>query len=218
MWIMAPLGSWSNSPRTNKSGPTSWPILYYFTGPNALAVDPFGGSGTTLDVCRHLGRRCLIYDLRPIRADIAKHDISLGFPKEAQGCDLIVLDPPYWRQKRSKYPKEEGSFSAVSLDEFNRKMEKLIHDCYDTVKAGGYAAFLIQNTTELKGEITSTGRHYVDHVFDAYESFIKAGFTPVQRISCPLTWEQFAGFDVKEARANKRLLGLVRDLLIMKKE
>jgi len=193
-------------------------VLYYFTGPNALVVDPFGGSGTTLDVCRHMQRRCLTYDLQPSRDDIIKYDISHGFPKEAQGCDLIFLDPPYWRQKRSKYPKEEGSFSVVSLDEFNRKMEKLIRDCYDTVRAGGYTALLIQNTTELRGKLAVTGRHYVDHVIDGYEFFIKAGFTPVHRISCPLTWEQFAGFDVKEAKANKRLLGLVRDLLIMEKE
>jgi len=62
-----------------------------------------------------------------------------------------------------------------------------------------------------------TGRHYVDHVIDGYEFFIKAGFSPVYRINCPLTWEQFAGFDVKKAKANKRLLGLVRDLLIMEK-
>lgn len=192
--------------------------LYYFTDPNDLVVDPFGGSGTTLDVCRHLGRRCLIYDLKPVRDDIVRHDISLGFPKEAQGCDLIFLDPPYWRQKRGKYPKEEGSFSEVSLEEFNRKMEKLINDCYETVKAGGYVALLIQNTTELGRELTLTRRYYADHVFDCYISFIKAGFTPVQRINVPLTWEQFAGFDLKEAKAKKRLLGVVRDLLIMRKE
>ena len=149
---------------------------------------------------------------------IEKHDISLGFPKKARGCNLIFLDPPYWRQKRGKYTKKEGSFSEASRDEFNRKMEKLIRDCYDTVKLGGYVALLIQNTTELGGEIARIGEHYVDHVFDCYGYFIKTGFIPVQRINVPLTWEQFAGFDVKEARERKRLLGLVRDLLIMKKE
>ena len=33
-----------------------------------------------------------------------------------------------------------------------------------------------------------------------------------------LAWEQFAGFDVKQAKDNKRLLGVVRDLLIMGKK
>ncbi|MBI5583654.1 MAG: hypothetical protein HY892_07500, partial [Deltaproteobacteria bacterium] len=61
--------------------------LYYFTEPKGLVVDPFGGSGTTLDVCRHLGRRCRIYDLKPARDDIIRHDISQGFPRAAKGCD-----------------------------------------------------------------------------------------------------------------------------------
>ena len=192
--------------------------LYYFTDPDDLIVDPFGGSGTTLDACQYLGRRCLAYDLEPAREDIVSHDISLGFPNEAQGCDLIFLDPPYWRQKRGKYTKKEGSFSEASLEEFDRKMEKLIRDCCDTVKPGGTIALLIQNTTELRSEIDRVGKVYADHVFDCYDSFIKTGFTPVQRINIPLTWEQFAGFDVKQARDNKRLLGVVRDLLIMGKK
>jgi 16S rRNA G966 N2-methylase RsmD len=99
-----------------------------------------------------LGRKCLIYDIEPARKDIARHDISTGFPKEAQGCDLILLDPPYWRQKRGKYPKGEDSFSEVDLDGFNRKMEKLIRDCFKTVKSGGHVALLIQNTTEFVRE------------------------------------------------------------------
>jgi hypothetical protein len=192
-------------------------LLHYFTESGDLVVDPFGGSGTTLDVCRHMDRRCRIYDLKPTRDDIVRHDISGGFPKEAQGCDLIFLDPPYWRQKRSQYPKEEGSFSDVDLEEFNRKMEKLIWDCHETIRQGGHVALLIQNTTELGGDLTPTGRPYIDHVFDGYGFFLQAGFAPVQRISVPLTWEQFAGFDVKEARERKRMLGVVRDLLVMRK-
>lgn len=37
-------------------------LLHYFTEPGDRVVDPFGGSGTTLDVCRHMNRRCLIYE------------------------------------------------------------------------------------------------------------------------------------------------------------
>ena len=55
---------------------------------------------------------------------------------------------PGWRPKRANYTKEEGSFSEVGLKEFDRKMEKLIQDCHDTVRPGGHVAILIQNTTE----------------------------------------------------------------------
>jgi hypothetical protein len=97
-------------------------------------------------------------------------------------------------------------------------MEKLIHDCHDTLRPGGHVALLIQNTTELGGEMNRLGRYYADHVLDCYNFFTKTGFIPVQRINIPLTWEQFAGFDIKEAKEKKRLLGVVRDLLIMKKD
>jgi hypothetical protein len=97
-------------------------------------------------------------------------------------------------------------------------MEKLIRDCFKTVKSGGHVALLIQNTTELGEEMEKAGRYYADHVFDCYRFFVEAGFTPVQRINVPLSWEQFAGFDIHKAKGERRLLGVVRDLLIMKKD
>jgi len=75
----------------------------------------------------------------------------------------------------------------VSLEDFNRKMEKLIRDCHTTLKQNGHVALLIQNSTELGREIAKTRRYYAEHVFDCYEFFIKAGFTPLQRINVPLT-------------------------------
>jgi len=96
-------------------------------------------------------------------------------------------------------------------------MEKLIRDCFKTVKSGGHVALLIQNT-ELGEEMEKAGRYYADNVFDCYRFFVEAGFSPVQRINVPLSWEQFAGFDINKAKEKKRLLGVVRDLLIMRKE
>jgi len=127
---------------------------------------------------------------------------------------MILLDPPYWRQKRGKYPKGKDSFSEVDLDGFNCKMEKLIRDCFKTMKSGGHVALLIQNTTEFGEEMEKAGRYYADHVFDCYRFFVEAGFAPVQRINVPLSWEQFAGFDIHKAKEERRLLGVVRDLLI----
>lgn len=57
-------------------------------------MDPFGGSGTTLDACRHLNWRCLILtSLQPARDEIVWHDISGGFPEEAKGCDPLLPGP-----------------------------------------------------------------------------------------------------------------------------
>ena len=54
-------------------------LLYYYTRPGDVVFDPFGGGGSTLDVCEKRKRRCYISDLNPIPArerDIRQHDIT----------------------------------------------------------------------------------------------------------------------------------------------
>src|SRR5690606_13029439 len=38
-------------------------VLYFFTKPGDLVVDPMAGSGTTLDACLLMGRKCRGYDI-----------------------------------------------------------------------------------------------------------------------------------------------------------
>src|SRR5262245_23358474 len=47
-----------------------WNLIMRYTEPGALVVDPFCGSGTTLDVAKDTGRRGRGFDLSPYRADI----------------------------------------------------------------------------------------------------------------------------------------------------
>ena len=70
-------------------------LLHYYTEPGDLVVDPMAGGGTTLDVASAMQRRCLAYDIEPVRAEVTKHDVTAGFPPEARGCRLIFCDPPY---------------------------------------------------------------------------------------------------------------------------
>ncbi|HOU89556.1 MAG TPA: DNA methyltransferase, partial [Polyangiaceae bacterium] len=48
-----------------------WNVVSRFTQPGDLVIDPFVGSGTTLDVCRDLDRRALGFDLVQTRPDVA---------------------------------------------------------------------------------------------------------------------------------------------------
>lgn len=186
--------------------------LYYFTEPSNLIVDPFAGSGLTIDIAQEEGRQCLAYDIEPSRADILPHDIRDGFPEGAQGCDLIFMDPPYWSMRKKDYSLE--SVSSLSFDEWLEFLSQLAKDCYETVCQGGYIAFLIQNQTEKD---IPEGMYYIDHAFIAYQKFTEANFTPVRRISCPLDSEVFKPQQVTTAKKERHLLGLVRDLLVMKK-
>src|SRR5437667_6874155 len=72
-----------------------WNLLQRYTKENDLIVDPFGGSGTTLDVARDLNRHALGYDVHPTRKDIFKVDARKLPPELSGKVDLVFMDPPY---------------------------------------------------------------------------------------------------------------------------
>ncbi len=185
--------------------------LYYFCPPGGLIVDPMAGGGTTLDVCQSMGRRCLAYDLEPSRPDIHYHDVRTGFPAEAAGCDLIFCDPPYHTMLARKYSPE--SVSSTSWQGWLTFLEELARHAVATLRPGGYLALLLAPQTEKDLPV---GYGYLDHAFFGYMAAIRAGFLPERRISCPMD----AGYlpqHVRQARTEGRMLGQVRDLLVVRR-
>src|SRR5690606_31929478 len=51
-----------------------WQVIQRFTQPGDVVLDPFCGSGTTLDVCADTERRGLGFDIAPAREDIRRGD------------------------------------------------------------------------------------------------------------------------------------------------
>jgi len=187
-------------------------ILYYYTNEDDLVVDPMAGGGTTIDVCKEMKRRCLAYDIAPIRADIKKHDVRDGFPEEARNCKLVFLDPPYWSMKGEKY--DWDPLFDASVDSFYDFVGNLAKVSLEGVQENGFVTLLMMNQTDKDLE----DQPYIDHAFNCYQIFLKTGFKAHQRVSCPLSTQQYTGYDVKRAKEEKRMLGIVRDLLIFRKE
>ncbi|MDG3004829.1 DNA methyltransferase [Paludisphaera mucosa] len=185
--------------------------LHYFTDPGALVVDPMAGGGTTLDVALAMGRRCLAYDLEPVRTEIAPLDVRLGFPPEAAGCDLVFCDPPYHTMLARKYPRE--SVAAAPLEAWTRFLDRLAQDVFLILRPGGAFALLLAPQTEKD---LPRGHGYIDHVFLGYRAGLEAGFLPERRISCPMSGD-YTPQQVRRARTEGRLLGQVRDLLVLRK-
>jgi len=175
-------------------------VLWYYTKPFDLVVDPMVGSGTTKDVCKKMHRRYLVYDLNPITDDIQKNDINNGFPKECKDCDLIFLDPPYFNMVF------EGLFKDI--DDFYSFIEKLAKNSYKTVKKDGIVALLIEDMTE-KGNYCLSG--------ESYRIFIENKFQCINHISCPLSTQQFNPQQMEKAKETRHLLGRNRDLWVFKK-
>jgi len=197
----------------NIPGQMAMNALYYYTTQGDLVVDPMAGGGSTVDACLVMGRRCRAYDLNPPkeRDDIVKHDIRGGFLKEAQGCDMIFLDPPYWRLQKGGYGKE--SISEYSHEEWLDFMKKLASDCFHTVKKGGHVALVIEAFLDER----VTGK-FLDLPLMCLKFFLDAGFTQIQRVTAPMPSEIKSVQDVEYAKKKKIMLDLNRDILILKKE
>lgn len=186
-------------------------VLHYYTSPGATVVDPMAGGGTTLDVCESMGRRCLAYDIHPVRPEIQKYDVNQNLPPEARGCDLIFCDPPYHTMLARRYA--EDGVANDHLTAWNGFLTRLASASFSTLRPGGYVALLLANQTEKD---LPAGHGYLDHAFLGYSALIAAGFLPERRVSCPMDGA-YLPQHVKRARADGRMLGQVRDLLVMRK-
>ena len=185
--------------------------LHYYTRPGDLIVDPMAGGGTTLDVSKSMGRRCLAYDLTPVRDEVRPHDIRNGFPPETNGCDLIFGDPPYHTMLARRW--RDHGVDVVPLAAWIDFLDRFALNAHRTLRPGGYVALLLANQTEKD---LPAGFGYLDHAFFGYKAMIEAGFVPERRISCPMDGA-YLPQHVNRARAEGRMLGQVRDLIVMRK-
>lgn len=71
-----------------------WNLLQRYTKEKDLVVDPFAGSGTTLDVAADMNRRALGYDLQPHHERVFRAD-ARKLPLEDEKADFVFMDPPY---------------------------------------------------------------------------------------------------------------------------
>ena len=186
--------------------------LHYFTEPGDLVVDPMAGGGTTLDVSASMNRRCLGFDLSPSRPEISSWNIAQDpLPESANGCDLIFLDPPYHSMLRSSYA--PGSVSDHNQANWKLDLERIFSHAHYALRPGGHLAVLIANQAEKD---VPDGWGYVDHAFDILQILIKQGFLPQRRITCPMEGA-YRPDQIQKSRLNKRLLGQVRDLIVVRK-
>jgi hypothetical protein len=188
-------------------------LLHYYTRPGDLVVDPMAGGGTTLDVCLAMGRLCLAYDIEPIRDDVRKNDIKIGFTPEMRGCDLIFWDPPYHTMLARRYGSDGETIAEKPLADWVAFLQRIAAQSFDCLRPGGYVALLLGNQSEKD---LPAGYGYLDHAFLGYEALRSVGFQPERRISCPMSGG-YLPQQVRRARVEGRMLGLVRDLLIMRK-
>ena len=187
-------------------------LLWYYTQPFDVVLDPMGGGGTKVDVCKKMYRRYMAYDLNPIETKgIKQNDITKGFParKIRDKPKLIVLDPPYSIQKKGEYTKHENDLSNQDLDGFYKSIKLLALECKKEIDTEGIIAYII-SSLKTNGQV-------IDLAIDSRNIFTEKGFEVIERVCVPYNnATSMTGYWITDAKKNKRMLRAYRDLLIMR--
>jgi len=185
-------------------------LLYLYTEPFDMVVDPFAGGGSTIDLCKKRFRRYYVSDRKPIverEKEIREHDITEGLPKPPQWKDvkLVYLDPPYWKQAEGQYSNDPTDLANMPLDEFNKTLAGIINS-FAKKLTDAYIALIIQPT-----QWNAPDRQFTDHVGD----MLRAVKLPVDmRYSVPYESQQCNAQMVEWAKDNRRCLVLTRELIV----
>ena len=194
-------------------------LLWLYTQPGSVVVDPFAGSGSTIDVCRKRGRRYYVSDRKPIverEHEIRQHDLiaedgSVQMPTVPRwkDVDLVYLDPPYWKQAEGQYSSDPSDLGNMDIDQFNASLSGVVREFGKKLKNGKprYIALIIQPTQWKSNE----NKDCVDHIAD----LLRAVKLPVHmRYSVPYESQQCTAQMVEWAKANKRCLVLTREIIV----
>lgn len=186
-------------------------LLWFYTDPGEIVIDPFAGGGTTIDVAKRMGRRVWASDRKPSTPTlpIHEHDITMGWPDGApKKAELIILDPPYWQQAKGKYSDDEADLGNMKLGDFYAAFAAVVKICKAHLADGGRIAYIISPTQLEDGSV-------VDHATDMLAAVVDVGLTVERRIIVPYSTQQATGQQVTWARDNKRMLKLYRDLVVL---
>jgi DNA-binding CsgD family transcriptional regulator len=189
-------------------------LLYLYTQPFDIVLDPFAGGGATIDVCQHRMRRYWVSDRKPIverENEIRLLDIAEELPplnRRWSEVTLTYLDPPYWRQAENQYSTDAEDLANMPLEQFTDSLIKVVNGIASK-QTRGAIALLIQ-PTQWKAD----NREFTDHIMHLVSGVNGKRLRLANRVSCPYSTEQCTPQQVEWAKANKQMLVISRELII----
>lgn len=140
-----------------------WQLLQRYTREGDVVMDPMVGSGTTIDVCRDIGREPIGFDLAPSREDVRQGD-AREIDLESESVDFVFLDPPYSthidysddRRCIGKLDAGEGGAEQKSHgpdqppeqmgQAYYEAMEEVISECHRVMKNRRYLGLYVSDS------------------------------------------------------------------------
>ena len=186
-------------------------LVYMYTEPGNIVIDPFAGGGSTIDVCRKRLRRVFASDLTPIPArenEIRQHDItdSLLKPPQWKDVSLVYLDPPYGAQVAGKYSDKPEDLANGTNEAIAPAVAGIIKAYMAKLRKGAHIALIIQST-----QWHAENRLPVDHVWKLAQLGLPM---PVHRIQAPYSTQQATPQMVDWAKENRDVLGISREIVV----
>ena len=143
-----PRQSYGLTPKGNNKYPGVTPALiiynmvWRYTDPGDLVVDPMCGSGTTIDVCKEEKRDVIGLDISPVRSDIIQSD-ARKIPLKDNSADMVFIDSPYGDNIR--YNEHLGCIGKISSEtaRFYDELEKAMSESHRILKEGKTLGWLI---------------------------------------------------------------------------
>ena len=118
-----------------------WNVVHRYSKPGDLIVDPFCGSGTTLDVCKDLGREARGFDVAPVRDDVAQAD-ARSLPIKSKTVDVLFMDPPY--ADNLTYSDDPRCIGKLPADgRYQRAMRLVVDEAARVLKPEGVLAIYV---------------------------------------------------------------------------
>lgn len=185
-------------------------LLYSYTKPFDIIIDPFAGGGSTIDLCRKRFRRYLVSDRKPVverEKEIRAHDLTEGLLKPPNWKDvaLVYLDPPYWKQAEGEYSKDDTDLANMDLAAFNTTLAGIING-YAKKLTTGHIALIISPT-----QWRAPDHQFTDHIGD----MLRMVKLPVDmRISAPYESQQYPAQMVEWAKEHRKYLVLTREIVV----
>ena len=151
-----------------------WNVLQRYTAEGDTVLDPFCGSGTTLDVCKDLGRKGLGFDLAPHRDDVKQAD-ARSLPLKSKTVDLVFMDPPYADNlDYSEDPRCIGKLKANG--QYQRAMKLALREAGRVLRDDKVLAIFVCD--QLK-----KAKHFFPLGFELFALAREEGFSPVDVVS-----------------------------------
>jgi adenine-specific DNA-methyltransferase len=129
-----------------------WNVLSRYTKKGDLVVDPFVGSGTTLDVCKDLERRSKGFDLQTSRPDVTIADARSALVEhvDRETAHLVFMDPPY--ADNLAYSDDARCIGKLAFEDgsWSEAMGRVVDGAMQALKAGGHLCCFVSDIMHVQ--------------------------------------------------------------------